>query len=535
MHEILTIQLGHRANHVATHFWNTQESYFTYDPSAPVSPVDHDIHFRPGLNSKGEDTYTPRTLVYDLKGGFGGSRNWGGLYDQQLSLDDRLQEHSEKGVWNGKVSVQQNPQIPQSDYQNSLELDNPRLSSISTETVRYWSDYNRIFYHPRSIIQLNEYGLNSSLLPFEKLETGEELFQNIDREEDVLDRDLRPWAEECDQMQGVQVLAGADDAWAGFAGRYIERLRDEFGKKAVWVWSVGEEQGKGSSAQQTLRAVNAAKGLTEISTHASMYVPISIPAGSLPPYVELDRQSQWHTSALLSAALETMTLPSRLRAYGQQRGLLDDLIAALNTNGSQRVSQLQCSALGPETGRCIAHALEERDNKIRSHTSHPLVKEDGGNSMTADLDIELRGGQGTTLNIGRYISSNHVFGSVECVRENIQAQDDERLVDEDKVAYTETKIRLTRIPVIARYRTTLAYPVLDSFPNIFANASNNKIGFRTLLSTSTRMSRSIKSLQETAGRMASLEEREALVNSLGEIAEAYEEGWDCGSGDDSED
>ena len=24
MHEIVTIQLGHRANHVATHFWNTQ-------------------------------------------------------------------------------------------------------------------------------------------------------------------------------------------------------------------------------------------------------------------------------------------------------------------------------------------------------------------------------------------------------------------------------------------------------------------------------------------------------------------------------
>ena len=82
MHEIVTLQLGHRANYLATHFWNTQESYFSYEPSQEAAPVDHDIHFRAGLGPKGEDTYTPRTLIYDLKGGFGGLRKWGGLYDQ---------------------------------------------------------------------------------------------------------------------------------------------------------------------------------------------------------------------------------------------------------------------------------------------------------------------------------------------------------------------------------------------------------------------------------------------------------------------
>ena len=36
-------------------------------------------------------------------------------------------------------------------------------------------------------------------------------------------------------------------------------------------------------------------------------------------------------------------------------------------------------------------------------------------------------------------------------------------------------------------------------------------------------------------RIASLDEREALSNSLSDIAEAYEEGWDGGDDDDSED
>lgn len=132
MHEILTLQLGHRANHVATHFWNiqvpipphrssslnpplphpilpfmsladsinsSQESYFTYDATAAPSPVNHDIHFRPGIGANGEDTFTPRTLIYDLKGGFGGLRKWGGLYDQQLSLDNGEAETTAEGVW----------------------------------------------------------------------------------------------------------------------------------------------------------------------------------------------------------------------------------------------------------------------------------------------------------------------------------------------------------------------------------------------------------------------------------------------------
>lgn len=97
MHEILTLQFGHRANYLATHFWNTQESYFTYDDSQGLSPVNPNIHFRAGCGPKGEDTFTPRTLIYDLKGGFGSMRKGAGLYE-----DDGKDEGARgnmKNVW----------------------------------------------------------------------------------------------------------------------------------------------------------------------------------------------------------------------------------------------------------------------------------------------------------------------------------------------------------------------------------------------------------------------------------------------------
>lgn len=133
--------------------------------------------------------------------------------------------------------IQQQVAIPQNDYQKNLEsgLPTPQLTS---ETVRYWSDYNRLFYHPRSSIQLNDYELNSQIMPFEDWEVGEELFSNLDKEHDLVDRDTRPFAEECDQLRALQLFISADDAWGGFAARYVDRLRDEYGKKGIWVWAI---------------------------------------------------------------------------------------------------------------------------------------------------------------------------------------------------------------------------------------------------------------------------------------------------------
>lgn len=172
----------------------------------------------------------PRTVIYDLKGGFGSLRKINALYE----AEDQGQA---AGVWNGPTIVHKQQPIEQSSYQQSLDagLEPPELT---TGTVRYWSDFNRVFFHPRSIIQLNEFELNSTLVPFEKWATGQDLFNSLDKEHDIVDRDMRPFAEEADQMQGIQLFTSFDDAWGGFSSDYIERLRDEYGKTDIWVWGL---------------------------------------------------------------------------------------------------------------------------------------------------------------------------------------------------------------------------------------------------------------------------------------------------------
>lgn len=130
--------------------------------------------------------------------------------------------------------------VPQNEYLKSLD-EGLEPSALTTNSVKYWSDFNRVYLHPRSIVQLNDYDLNSSIMPFENWDAGEDLFKSLDKEHDLLDRDLRPFAEEADNLQGVQIMAGIDDAWGGFAARYMERLKDEYGKTTMWFWGLEDD------------------------------------------------------------------------------------------------------------------------------------------------------------------------------------------------------------------------------------------------------------------------------------------------------
>jgi hypothetical protein len=234
MHEIITLQLGQRANYLATHFWNLQESYFTYGEKEE-SLIDHDIHFRAGVGADGVDTFTPRTVIYDLKGGFGSLRKYNALYEATAPSAPVT------GLWDGSTLTQQQNIIELSQYQRNLDQGLPTFQ-LKASDVRYWSDFNRLFYHPRSIVQLNEYELGSQLMPFENWSAGEELYHTLDKEHDILDRDLRPFAEECDQLQGLQIFSGTDDAWGGFSSKYLDDLRDEFGKTSIWIWGLEDSR-----------------------------------------------------------------------------------------------------------------------------------------------------------------------------------------------------------------------------------------------------------------------------------------------------
>lgn len=111
---------------------------------------------------------------------------------------------------------------------------------------------------------------------------------------------------------------------------------------------------------------------------------IDIPQ-KLPRSIQVDRQSEWQSTALLSSALETVTLPSRLRPY-------HDFEASLaGDDGRHNIFELQ-STINPENEDTGAN-----DDEI------PKAKTE------FDIDFTYDGEKG---------KSHHIFNQVQVLRGN---------------------------------------------------------------------------------------------------------------------
>ena len=142
------------------------------------------------------------------------------------------------------------------------------------------------------------------------------------------------------------MFTSSDDAWAGFATKYVEKLRDELGKGCIWVWGIDssapaseKDAEPRTKAQQREQAANTALALNGLSGQASMFVPLSVPK-SLPTSVRLDRSSLWYSAGFLSAIVESAAMPTRLRESSVRVSTFRDWQDALGAGGRRTVAGL---------------------------------------------------------------------------------------------------------------------------------------------------------------------------------------------------
>lgn len=490
--------------------------------------MDHDIHFRAGVGIDGRDTYTPRTLIYDLKGGFGSLRKLNALYD-----DTTAQHVQDAALWRSTPVAQRQSTISPAVYQQDLDLGLP-TNQIRKEDVKFWSDYNRVFYHPRSAIQLSEYSVNSSIAPFESWTAGEELWVDVDREADLLDRDVRLFAEEADQMHGFQIFTGSDDAWGGWCSKYVDALRDEFGKKSIWTWGL-EDTRRTERNKMVLRAANAAKTLQSLNGLVNSYVRLRDGGVSLPEYIQIDTGNEWESSALIATAIESITLPTRLRdGPGLRQARYAEIEHVLNTNGRQNVFDLGMSA---EEHNEMRHNGARSDPRAPQGISRPYEEE------TVTYDLNFTPGVLSLLPPGTAPAkiSKHVFAQTQLSRRSMTAaglQLANRTPDREEML----RRRYHDETIVDRFVAPLPFPKLDSmpptlfsFPHGKEDTSARRLQVSCGLSSSASMKNTVLELRDIVVRhyrAIAVDEREEMYNDLTEMGAQYTSGWES---DDSED
>ncbi len=251
---VITLQVGHYANFVGTHFWNCQDLSFASLQTGEKSSndIDHDVLFREGqtLNS-GEVTYTPRLVSIDLKGALGSLPEFGDLYHDAvgaaaISKTDLSAQSSKH--WQHEVAVQKEETIRKSKYLKELQSDDHTdedkdvnssneaaassgkklLCDLDSE-VEIWSDYLRARYHPKTNVIVQEYQHNNVNQLFDVFGLGQTAFANgaYSLGEDVEDR-VRFFAEESDNLKGFQLITDVNDGFGGKVSYHFMNLFPDF-------------------------------------------------------------------------------------------------------------------------------------------------------------------------------------------------------------------------------------------------------------------------------------------------------------------
>ncbi|KAM9264472.1 protein misato homolog 1 isoform 2-T2 [Morus bassanus] len=171
---------------------------------------------------------------------------------------------------------------------------------------------------------------------------GESLLQDPSCLEELEDR-LHFYVEECDYLQGFQVLCDLHDGFSGVGAKVTELLCDEYSGKGILTWGLTPVMSNMGDSQNSYRLMNTALGIVHLSSHSSLFCPLSL-SGSLGikpqppimfPYINYDASLNYHSSAILATALDTLTAPYRLCS---SQGSMMHLAETLNFSGRKVVA-----------------------------------------------------------------------------------------------------------------------------------------------------------------------------------------------------
>uniref|UniRef100_UPI0037E83AAA protein misato homolog 1 isoform X2 n=1 Tax=Semicossyphus pulcher TaxID=241346 RepID=UPI0037E83AAA len=343
--EVITLQLGHYSNFVGTHWWNLQDASLSYDPETPPGEIQSDVVFREGQTLGGHVTHTPRLIAMDLKGSLRTLRQEGCLYDpgkdtSAVTWDGSLMMHEEsplvknsfledlekldKGEIMTEADFYSSPK-PHCSGAVSVNTVNSQLARVQKAyrlegSVKVWSDFLRIHLHPRTISVIHQYNHDGEAHRLETFGQGEALLQGSVLE-DLEDR-LHFFVEECDYLQGFQVLCDLADGFAGLGSKVTEMLQDSYGGRGILTWGLAPVSHPNSTPMKDLyHMLNCMLGTVNLANHSSFFCPLTLRGGfgrrpSSPtafPLLTYDPSLWFHSSAVLALALDALTLPYRLR------------------------------------------------------------------------------------------------------------------------------------------------------------------------------------------------------------------------------
>ncbi|KAK9826905.1 hypothetical protein WJX81_007954 [Elliptochloris bilobata] len=331
--EVITLQFGGFANFVGAHYWNIQDELAglaeRQDYRGIADQVDPTVLFRQGENAQGQATYSPRLVLFDHASSIGGVST----HDAAPSAA-ALMAAGAAGVatWQGPVAVHQAEPVPRSRFAQELDAEpdtsggagdgqadlaaaalHAAVRHLDAGPVRSWTDYLKVVLHPRSLVALGGLWGSEGAAFAAGFGPRAAAAAPAGALDDWLDR-VRRFAEECDALQGFQALSADQGGFGGLTTDVMGALRDEYPRAPTLLFAVRPSaDGPADADGQRRWRLSEALSAAELAPRVSLYAPLAPPPSpqSL-PHLRWRLGDAFHTSAMLAAVVDTVTLPYRL-------------------------------------------------------------------------------------------------------------------------------------------------------------------------------------------------------------------------------
>eukprot|EP00596_Hydrurales_sp_CCMP1899_P004057 CAMPEP_0119045370 /NCGR_PEP_ID=MMETSP1177-20130426/39224_1 /TAXON_ID=2985 /ORGANISM="Ochromonas sp, Strain CCMP1899" /LENGTH=474 /DNA_ID=CAMNT_0007017009 /DNA_START=447 /DNA_END=1868 /DNA_ORIENTATION=- len=185
-------------------------------------------------------------------------------------------------------------------------------------SVNYWTDFLQQNFHSKSICEMPIWTNNQN---FDTFFSGSsvDLVPN-DVKEDFTDR-FRYFAEECDHVACIRVLADLHNGFGGLTCSIVEEFREEYPSVAIPVWAFTEPFSNTESDEtesycdtnqsapttsSSLRSLGVPLAYSKLSENASIIIPIGDTRVTeyLSQYINIDGKNTYQSSSILALAIE---------------------------------------------------------------------------------------------------------------------------------------------------------------------------------------------------------------------------------------
>ncbi|KAH3666414.1 hypothetical protein WICMUC_005682 [Wickerhamomyces mucosus] len=476
MHEVLNLSLSQRANHLTTHFYNAQESYLDYSVSSTESPNDTNVYFKPTLAANNTINFNPRALIWDLNGGFGSLGQFEYVSKGEVSEDSSPAQF--------QTSIISKPRIPKAQYQKSLD-NGEVLPKLDKSNTHYWSDYSRVIYEPKSFNVLSKWEFDPIEYPRGRLSFGQErefMGYDLGLEEwkdlgiEFLENKYRIMLEECDLINGINLVTEIDSAWGGFGSGLLNELRDDYNpKSSIFQW--GLFNNKSISQLSNKEILSRIKTFLELSKNSSLFIPLG-----LPKFRQFDQENMWESSSLQNLVFETVQV---LNSQRENRSTFHQFESALTIGDKRNLITKVAATIGSET-------IEFSQNFFKPF--YPRKPQKVQSDYTFSKSIIKRPSQ----------------SSVSLADLSVSASTHDRTTSE--------------------YKTSLSFPTPDSYPQDIISSSDS---LNVTLDIDSSARRLLLDMKSFVSKFVKGDERSDIIDELSELAAEYEHGWN--DSDESDD